>query len=94
MSSGPKFGADLLAYPGDPSLFHAQFTVRVVPPGQPICPTALKAAVRGSHAARKHLLLASDLAPLGAAACLLRVGSVHPAHHVWHCCCARHAGWS
>lgn len=24
MSAGPKFGADLLAYPGDPGLFHAQ----------------------------------------------------------------------
>ncbi|KAF5833698.1 hypothetical protein DUNSADRAFT_9931 [Dunaliella salina] len=27
LSAGPKFGADLLAYPGDPSLFHAQVKV-------------------------------------------------------------------
>ena len=61
MSVGPKFGADLMAYPGDPSLFHAQFTVRVVEEEMPINPTALKASVRGSHAARKHLLLGSSL---------------------------------
>ena len=59
MSSGPKFGAHMLAYPGDPSTFHAQFTIRLVKPGEAVNPTALKAAARGSHAARKHLLLAT-----------------------------------
>ena len=78
----------MLAYPGDPALYHAQFTVRLIPqqqqqaPGDTgageagarggganiiggigggVCmnPMLLKAAARGSHAARKHLLLAS-----------------------------------
>eukprot|EP01103_Thecamoeba_quadrilineata_P020334 TRINITY_DN866_c0_g1_i1.p1 TRINITY_DN866_c0_g1~~TRINITY_DN866_c0_g1_i1.p1 ORF type:complete len:120 (-),score=28.57 TRINITY_DN866_c0_g1_i1:71-430(-) len=30
ISSGMKFGADYLVYPGDPNLFHATFIVRVV----------------------------------------------------------------
>jgi len=59
MSGGSKFGSDLLAYPGDPSLYHAQFTVRLILPGTPLNPMLLKAAGRGSHAARKHLLLAT-----------------------------------
>jgi len=54
-----KFGADWLLYPGDPSLFHAHFAVRLVPPGRPLDATLLCGAARGSHAARKHLLLAS-----------------------------------
>ncbi len=33
MTGGIKFGADLMAYPGDPSLYHAQFCVRPVPSG-------------------------------------------------------------
>lgn len=59
MTGGSKFGADMLAYPGDPSLYHAQFTVRLVPPGAAVNPMLLKATARGSHAARKHLLIAS-----------------------------------
>ena len=58
ITSGAKFGADFLAYPGDPMLFHAMYCVRVAPPHQCILPVLLAAAVRGSHAARKHLLLA------------------------------------
>ncbi|KXZ45911.1 hypothetical protein GPECTOR_49g495 [Gonium pectorale] len=58
MTGGIKFGSDMLAYPGDPSLYHAQFTVRPVPPGAALNPMVLKAVARGSHAARKHLLLA------------------------------------
>ena len=42
LSGGAKFGADLLAYPGDPSEFHAQFTVRPVLPDVPINPILLK----------------------------------------------------
>ncbi|MEW5319789.1 MAG: hypothetical protein WDW38_010917 [Sanguina aurantia] len=59
MTGGAKFGADMLAYPGDPSLYHAQFTVRMVPHDQPLNPMLLKATARGSHAARKHSLLAT-----------------------------------
>jgi tRNA-splicing endonuclease subunit Sen34 len=60
-----KFGADWLLYPGDPSLFHAHFAVRLVPPGRPLDATLLCGAARGSHAARKHLLLASLAAAEG-----------------------------
>lgn len=57
LSEGTKFGADLLAYPADPCLVHAQFTVRIFPPDRPLAPLQLMAAARGSHAARKHMLL-------------------------------------
>ena len=30
VTSGDKFGADFLAYPGDPLLFHAKFVVQCV----------------------------------------------------------------
>eukprot|EP00198_Chlamydomonas_reinhardtii_P003331 XP_001692667.1 predicted protein [Chlamydomonas reinhardtii] len=58
LTGGIKFGADMMAYPGDPSLYHAQFTVRPVPEASALNPMSLKAVARGSHAARKHLLLA------------------------------------
>jgi tRNA-intron lyase len=56
---GIKFGAEFLVYPGDPALYHAQFTVRTVAWGAPLDPVLLKSIARGSHAARKHLMLAS-----------------------------------
>ncbi|GAX82828.1 hypothetical protein CEUSTIGMA_g10254.t1 [Chlamydomonas eustigma] len=59
LSGGAKFGADLLAYPGHPSDYHAQFTVRPMCPETSINPMLLKSASRGSHAARKHLLMAT-----------------------------------
>lgn len=59
ITSGAKFGADYLLYPGDPLLFHAQFTVRCLGHHNPIKPALLAGGARGSHAARKHLLLAS-----------------------------------
>ena len=34
MTSAAKFGGDYLAYPGDPMLFHAYFTVRVLERGR------------------------------------------------------------
>lgn len=46
-------------YPGDPTLYHAQFCLRVVPYRQPLLAANLAAATRGSAMARKHLLLAS-----------------------------------
>ncbi|KAL0037110.1 hypothetical protein WJX79_000917 [Trebouxia sp. C0005] len=59
ITDGAKFGADYLLYPGDPLLFHAQFTVRILEHDTPIKPALLAGSARGSHAARKHLLLAS-----------------------------------
>ncbi len=58
VTGGSKFGGDFLAYPGDPSVYHAQFVVRVISPHQPLCVPLLSGAIRGAHAARKHLLLA------------------------------------
>lgn len=46
-------------YPGDPTLYHAQFCVRLVAYRQPLLAANLAAATRGSAMARKHLLLAS-----------------------------------
>ena len=59
ITGGSKFGADYLVYPGDPSLYHAQYCVRVVEPSTCFSPALLAGAARGSHAARKHLLLAT-----------------------------------
>ena len=64
VTGGSKFGADYLIYPGDPTLYHAQFCVRLCDHDAPLLPALLASASRGSHQARKHLLLAS-LAPLG-----------------------------
>ena len=59
LTGGSKFGADYLLYPGDPTLYHAQFCLRLLPFTQPVVPAVLAAATRGSHQARKHLLIAS-----------------------------------
>jgi len=61
ITGGSKFGADFLLYPGDPTLYHAQFCVRLYPVDTPIVPAVLAAACRGSFQARKHLLAASVL---------------------------------
>ena len=65
ITGGSKFGADFLLYPGDPTLYHAQFCVRLAPPEQAIVPSLLAAACRGSFQARKHLLLASVVPLVG-----------------------------
>ena len=57
ITEGSNFGADFLVYPGDPMLYHAQFCVRIMGE-EPLKPHLLAAAARGSHAARKQLLLA------------------------------------
>lgn len=59
VTDGAKFGAEYLLYPGDPILFHAQFTVQPVHSHQSISAKLLLGDARGSHAARKHLLIAS-----------------------------------
>jgi hypothetical protein len=59
LTPGGNFGADWLAYPADPALYHAQLAVRAgAGPGDRLDPTLLAAAARGAHAARKHLVLA------------------------------------
>jgi tRNA-splicing endonuclease subunit Sen34 len=58
-TGGSKFGADFLAYPGDPTLYHAQFCLRLAPADVAIAPVVMAAWCRGSFQARKHLLLAS-----------------------------------
>ncbi len=59
LTGGSKFGSDFMLYPGDPTLFHAQFCVRIAEWGVPLLPAMLAASCRGSFQARKHLLLAS-----------------------------------
>ena len=59
LTPGGNFGADWLAYPADPVLYHAQLCVRNCDGEAPLCPVLLAAATRGAHAARKHLLLAT-----------------------------------
>lgn len=58
VTQGSKFGADFLLYPGDPMLYHAQFCTRLMESHQEIKPICIAAASRGSHIARKSLLLA------------------------------------
>lgn len=55
---GTKFGADYLAYPGDPRHHHAAHTVHVVRPEQPLRPLELVAATRLANDARKSAVLA------------------------------------
>lgn len=58
LTSGAKFGSDYLAYPGDPILFHAHYTVRVIPWDAVVHPLVLAATTRMSHAARKNFVMA------------------------------------
>jgi tRNA-intron lyase len=59
ITGGSKFGSDYLLYPGDPTLYHAQFCVRLVQFKESILPALMASACRGSFQARKHLLYAS-----------------------------------
>ena len=71
LTSGAKFGAEYLAYPGDPAAYHASFTVRVMDgdgeavkekndgdDARAVSLLSLVAATRMSHGARKHCVLA------------------------------------
>lgn len=58
MTPGAKFGSDYLAYPGDPILFHAHYTVRVISWDAVVHPLVLAATTRMSHAARKNFVVA------------------------------------
>ena len=59
LTTGAKFGADFLAYPGDPMGYHALYCIRVMAANAHMRALQLGAALRGAHAARKHLVLAS-----------------------------------
>ena len=59
LTSGEKFGAAFLAYCADPMVVHSQYCVHVVDSKQALDPTVLAGVARGSHGARKHLLLAA-----------------------------------
>ncbi len=59
ITGGSKFGSDYLLYPGDASLYHAQFGVRLMQSKECILPALMASACRGSFQARKHLLYAS-----------------------------------
>ena len=52
MTPGAKFGADYLAYPGDPMAYHASFAVRVAGEGEKTHALTLAAAARMAHGAR------------------------------------------
>ena len=62
MTTGIKFGADFLAYPGDPMAYHAGFCVRVVPDDAHMRCQHLSGWARTAHGARKNLVLASAVA--------------------------------
>ncbi len=59
LTSGTKFGSDFLAYPGDPILFHAHYTVRIVSWDRVMHPLMISASTRMSHAARKNFVVAA-----------------------------------
>eukprot|EP01025_Chloroclados_australasicus_P018819 TRINITY_DN20025_c0_g1_i1.p1 TRINITY_DN20025_c0_g1~~TRINITY_DN20025_c0_g1_i1.p1 ORF type:complete len:284 (-),score=38.23 TRINITY_DN20025_c0_g1_i1:360-1211(-) len=59
LTNGLRFGSQFLVYPGDPSVFHSQFSVKIVEEDTEIfSPIQLAAMMRGTHQARKHLLWA------------------------------------
>ena len=61
ITGGIKFGSDFLIYPGDPSLYHAQFCAHVEALDTVLNPTILAGTARGTHAARKHLLYVTEV---------------------------------
>ena len=70
LTPGGNFGADWLAYPADPALYHAQLAVRAGA-GEHcrLDATLLAASARGAHAARKHLVLAVPVEGEGGEEC-------------------------
>ena len=88
LTGGSKFGADYLVYPGDPTLYHAQFCVRLLPYRQPITPSMMASATRGSHQvgwACARARAAADVAGVGTRtgclASLWRVQVLEPTAH-------------
>ncbi|CAG9466530.1 unnamed protein product [Pedinophyceae sp. YPF-701] len=58
LTAGVRYGADYLAYPGDPSMYHAQLAVVVADPDQCVPPTRYAGTGRIIHAVRKHFVVA------------------------------------
>ena len=58
-TSGVKFGADYLAYCGDPHLYHARYAVRVLGYDERVSMLAISAGTRVSSGAKKNLVLAA-----------------------------------
>jgi len=59
ITSGAKFGSDYLVYPGDPMLYHAHYTVRIVRWEATLHPLVVAATTRMAHAARKNFVIAA-----------------------------------
>jgi tRNA-splicing endonuclease subunit Sen34 len=59
LTSGAKFGSDYLVYPGDPILYHAHYTVRIVSWEATLHPLVIAATTRMAHAARKNFVIAA-----------------------------------
>ena len=59
LTSGEKFGAAFLTYCADPMVVHSQYCVHVVDASKELDAVVLAGIARGSHGARKHLLLAA-----------------------------------
>ncbi|PSN33817.1 hypothetical protein C0J52_19369 [Blattella germanica] len=59
LTPGQTFGADFLAYPGDPIKFHSQFMVTCIDGNTPLTTTELIALGRMGTSVRKTVVLAS-----------------------------------
>ena len=59
VTDGTKFGADYLAYPGDPSEFHSQYAVRVLEEDDVFQPMEILGGARVALGARKRFVIAS-----------------------------------
>merc|ERR1719265_295965 len=55
--NGIKFGGEYLIYPGDPEIYHAQSTIRIMGLDHLIKPSMLVSHQRSSQGTRKHLNL-------------------------------------
>uniref|UniRef100_A0AAV2J5U4 tRNA-splicing endonuclease subunit SEN34 n=1 Tax=Knipowitschia caucasica TaxID=637954 RepID=A0AAV2J5U4_KNICA len=60
LTSGGKFGADFLVYPGDPLRFHAHFMAVCVQQGEPLSLRDVLSWIRLSSNVKKTLLLCSQ----------------------------------
>lgn len=58
VTSGDSFGCDFLTYPGDPMLFHAAQTVRVIDPSKSLDFKYLISCARLSVSVKKHCVFA------------------------------------
>lgn len=59
LTSGAKFGGDLLAYPGDPMRYHSFYIVIIIPWGKKVTPFEIISAGRLGATVKKTALLCS-----------------------------------